>query len=37
VAAAAELGVVAIQFTTAAQLRNDLRDLGLPVGAQIAT
>lgn len=37
VAAAAELGVVAIQFTTAAQLRNDLRDLGLPVDAQPAT
>lgn len=37
VAAAAELGVVAIQFTTAAQLRNDLRDLGLPVGAPVAT
>ncbi|HEY3903540.1 MAG TPA: HAD family phosphatase [Streptosporangiaceae bacterium] len=37
VAAAAELGVVAIQFTTAAQLRSDLRDLGLPVGAPVAT
>jgi 2-haloacid dehalogenase len=37
VAAAAELGVVAIQFTTAAQLRNDLRDLGLPVGAPVTT
>src|SRR5579863_1582004 len=37
VAAAAELGVVAIQFTTAAQLRSDLRDLGLPVGAPAAT
>ncbi|HET7014006.1 MAG TPA: HAD family phosphatase [Streptosporangiaceae bacterium] len=33
VAVARELGVVAIQFTTAAQLRSDLRDLGLPVGA----
>lgn len=31
VAAAAELGVVAIEFTTAAQLRKELRDLGLPV------
>ena len=29
VAAARELGVVAIKFTTAAQLRSDLRDLGL--------
>jgi 2-haloacid dehalogenase len=37
VAAAAELGVVAIQFTTAAQLRSDLRDLGLPVGAPVTT
>jgi 2-haloacid dehalogenase len=37
VAAAVELGVVAIQFTTAAQLRSDLRDLGLPVGAPVAT
>jgi 2-haloacid dehalogenase len=33
VAAARELGVVAIQYTTAAQLRSDLRDLGLPVAA----
>jgi len=32
VAAAAKLGVVAIEFTTAAQLRKELRDLGLPVG-----
>ncbi len=32
VAAAAKLGVVALTFTTAAQLRKDLRDLGLPVG-----
>jgi 2-haloacid dehalogenase len=32
VVAAKELGVVAIEFTTAAQLRGDLRDLGLPVG-----
>jgi 2-haloacid dehalogenase len=32
VAAAAELGVVAIEFTTAAQLRKELRDLRLPVG-----
>jgi 2-haloacid dehalogenase len=32
VAVARELGVAAIQFTTAAQLRSDLRDLGLPVG-----
>jgi 2-haloacid dehalogenase len=32
VAAARELGVVAIHFTTAAQLRTELRDLGLPVG-----
>ena len=32
VAAAAKLGVVAIEFATAAQLRKDLRDLGLPVG-----
>jgi 2-haloacid dehalogenase len=32
VAVARELGVVAIQFTTAAQLRSDLRDLGLPAG-----
>ena len=31
--AAAKLGVVAIKFTTAAQLRCELRDLGLPVGA----
>lgn len=31
VAAAAKLGVVAIEFTTAAQLRKELRDLGLPV------
>jgi 2-haloacid dehalogenase len=31
VAAAARLGVVAIEFTTAAQLRKELRDLGLPV------
>jgi 2-haloacid dehalogenase len=37
VAVARELGVVAIQFTTAAQLRTDLRDLGLPVGAPVAT
>jgi 2-haloacid dehalogenase len=37
VAAAAELGVVAIQFTTAAQLRSELRDLGLPVGAPVST
>jgi 2-haloacid dehalogenase len=33
VCAAAELGVVAIEFTTAAQLRRELRDLGLPIGA----
>lgn len=32
VAAAAKLGVVAIDFTTAAQLRKELRGLGLPVG-----
>ncbi len=32
VAVARELGVAAIQFTTATQLRSDLRDLGLPVG-----
>ncbi len=32
VEAAAKLGVVAIKFTTAAQLRSELRDLGLPVG-----
>jgi 2-haloacid dehalogenase len=32
VAAAAKLGVVAIEFTTATQLRKELRDLGLPVG-----
>ena len=32
VAAAAKLGVVAIEFTTAAQLRKELKDLGLPVG-----
>lgn len=31
VAAAAKLGVVAIEFTAAAQLRKELRDLGLPV------
>ncbi len=31
VAAAAKLGVVAIDFTTAAQLRKELRGLGLPV------
>jgi 2-haloacid dehalogenase len=31
VAAAAKLGVVAIEFTTAAQLRKELKDLGLPV------
>ncbi len=37
VAVARELGVVAIQFTTAAQLRSDLRDLGLPVGAPVTT
>lgn len=34
VAAAARLGVVAIEFTTAAQLRKNLRDLGLPVGVR---
>jgi 2-haloacid dehalogenase len=32
VAAAAVLGVAAIRFTTAAQLRRELHDLGLPVG-----
>jgi 2-haloacid dehalogenase len=32
VAAAAKLGVVAIEFTTSAQLRKELRNLGLPVG-----
>jgi 2-haloacid dehalogenase len=32
VAAAKELGLVAIEFTTSAQLRRDLFDLGLPVG-----
>ena len=32
VEAAAELGVVALRFTTAAQLRTELYDLGLPVG-----
>ena len=32
VAAAAELGMVAIEYTTVAQLRKELRDLGLPVG-----
>jgi 2-haloacid dehalogenase len=32
VAAAAELGVIAIEFTTAAQLRKELRNLGLPAG-----
>jgi 2-haloacid dehalogenase len=32
VAAARELGLVAIGFTTSAQLRADLHDLGLPVG-----
>jgi 2-haloacid dehalogenase len=31
VAAAAKLGVVAIEFTTSAQLRKELKDLGLPV------
>ncbi len=33
VAAARELGVVAITFTTTARLRRDLRDLGLAVAA----
>lgn len=33
IAAARELGVVAVTFTTSAQLRRDLRDLGLPVRA----
>ena len=33
VQAAAKLGVIAIRFTTAAQLRSELRDLGLPVSA----
>ncbi len=32
VAAAAELGVVALRYATAAQLRRELYDLGLPVG-----
>lgn len=32
VAAAAELGVAGIEFSTATQLRKELRDLGLPVG-----
>lgn len=31
VTAARELGLVAIEFTTSAQLRRELRDLGLPV------
>lgn len=30
--AAAELGLIALKFTTAGQLRTDLRDLGLPLG-----
>jgi 2-haloacid dehalogenase len=37
VAVARELGVAAIQFTTAAQLRTDLRGLGLPVGAPVTS
>ncbi len=31
--AARDLGIVAIEFTTAAQLRRELRDLGVPVPA----
>jgi 2-haloacid dehalogenase len=35
VAAAAELGMVAIRFTDAAQLRSDLRGLGLALAAEV--
>ena len=33
VARARELGMVAVQFVSAAQLRQDLRELGVPVAA----